>query len=167
MAKPRKNKSGLHKSVSSVLEGVSIPQGVRNWRPNDKCDSDRTDDSPADSKSNISSVFKGVPVAPDDDARLPAGKHPQNKCSGVSLAEPPNDHQTLESDRGRKHDYPEESADTDVGAEQSEFVNEVVYYRDPTLEPTRRTLGQWIQDNFFVLWEWLRHFFRRSSTKKG
>lgn len=156
MAKSRKNKAGLHKDVLSVLKDVPIPQGVRNRRPHEKSGPDRTDDSFPVLKSNVSSVFKGVPVTPGDVTRPPAGKHPQNNCSEVSPFERPNDRQTLQSDRVKKFDRPEEP----------EFVNEVVYYRDPTQEAVPRTLGQWIQDSFFAPWEWLKHLLRRFSTKK-
>ncbi len=61
MSRPGKKKGGLHKNVSSVLEGVPIPQGVRNWRPPDECGPDWTGDLSDVAKSNISSVFKGVP----------------------------------------------------------------------------------------------------------
>ena len=160
MTKPRKNKAGLHKNVSSVLEGVPIPQGVRNWRPPDECGPDWTGDSSAVPKSNISSVFKGVPIAFGDGARPPAGKHPQNNCAEVSPVETPNDRQTSQSNLVKKLDCPEESLAKAVRAKQPEFVNRVVYYRDPLEEAATRTLGQRIQDNFFAPRERLRHLFR-------
>ena len=166
MAKPTKDKTGLHKNVSSVLKGVPIPQGVCNWRPPNRCGPDQTDDSSAVSTSNISSVFKGVSVATEDVARPPAAKHPQNNGSEASLVETPNDRQTSESDLVKNHDCPEESLATDVWTEQPEFVNEVVHYRDPTMEPATRTLGQWIQDCFSAPNKWIRHLLRHSSTRK-
>ncbi len=161
MAEPEKNKVGLHKSVSSVLKGVPIPQGVRNWRPADKFGPDRTGDSSAVPKSDISSVFKGVPVAPDDDARSHVGKHPQNNCAEVSPADTPDDRQTSQSNLVKKHDCPEESLAKAVRTKQPESASRVVYYHDPIDEAATRTLGQRMQDNFFAPREWLRAIVRR------
>ena len=78
MAKSRENKSGLHKKISSVLKGVPIPQGVRDWQPPDKCEPDKTADASEAATSKISSVFKGVTAPSGDDARQPADKPAQD-----------------------------------------------------------------------------------------
>ena len=75
MAKPKNKKSGLHKNVASVLKGVAIPQGVRNWRPPGKCTPERSDDLSGVPKPDISSVFKGAPSPGGNGARQPAGEH--------------------------------------------------------------------------------------------
>ncbi len=167
MAKPRKNKAGLHKKVLSVLGGVHIPQGVRNWRPPEKCGPDRPGDPSTVPESNISSVFKGVPVAPSDAVRSPAGQHLQNDCAEVSPVETPNDRETSRSELIKQLDWPGESSAKAERTKQPESVNRVAYYRDPLEESATGTLWRQIRGNFFAPGEWLRHLFRRFSTKKG
>jgi hypothetical protein len=86
MAKSGKKKSGFHKEISSILKGVPIPQGVRNWRPPDKSDTDRADDSLSSVMSNVSSVFKGVAVPGAKRAGEPSPA-PNEDLDGVTVPE--------------------------------------------------------------------------------
>ncbi len=93
MAKSRENKSGLHKKISSVLKGVPIPQGVRDWQPPDKCEPDKTADASEAGTSKISSVFKGVTAPSGDDARQPADKPAQDQVGDRPAPAPTKERQ--------------------------------------------------------------------------
>ena len=143
MAKSKKNKAGLNKHVSSVLQGVPIPQGVYNWRPPDESRLDWGADSSAVTKSHISSVFKGVSVA--------AGEHPRNDDGEVSPVE--------------THDRPQESPAKAARTRQPEFANKVAYYRDPLEEAANQKPEQEMQNNFFAPSQWLRRLLGLFSTR--
>lgn len=152
MAKSKKNKSGLHKHVSSVLDGVPIPQGVRNWRPPEKPGPGRLDDSPVVTKSNISSVFKGVSVAPGDDIGPAVPKHLQGAAADVC---PPvkSDHRgTGRSNIVKKLDGLGESSVKAARTERPGSVDKVVHYQDPVAEAAARRLGQTMGDRFSAFW---------------
>jgi len=143
MAKAGKNKSGLHKNVSSVLKGVPIPQGVRNWRPPDKSPPGRTGDSSEVPKSNVSSVFKGAPV-PAGDGTRPTGGRPRQEehCAEVSPFDTSDDRRTSRSNLVRQLDWAEECSVEAAGTSEPESTGKVVHYHDPGVEAATRTVGQ-------------------------
>lgn len=150
MAKPRKKKSGLHKNVSSVLNGVHIPQGVHNWQPPDEFDPDRTDYSPAISEFSISSIFKGVPVPPDDDSLRPKRAYAQDHRANIPPFQPPDGIQTSQNAPVKNLDCSEEHSGDALGTEQVEFVNRVVHCRDPLFEEApKRNLWKRIREKLF------------------
>ena len=150
MAKPRKKKSGLHKNVSSVLDGVHIPHGVHNWQPPDKSDRGRTDCSPAIPESKIPSIFKGVPVPHDDDSLRPMCAHAQDHRANVPPFRPQDGIQTSQDAPVKNLDCSEESSGDALGTEQVEVVNRVVHYRDPLFEEApKRNLWERIREKLF------------------
>lgn len=149
MPKPKKNKTGLHKKISSVLKGVPIPQGVRNWRPPDKPGADQTGDSSAVPKSNTSSVFKGVPVPADNESRQPACKHEQDHPANTSPIRPQEGRQASQNNLGRKSDCTKEPTAETAGDKQVDAENRVAYYRGPPIEGSRRSLREWIWEKLF------------------
>jgi len=140
MAKAGKKKSGFHKDISSVLKGVAIPQGVRNWRP-----PDRIDDSSAPVPSNISSVFKSTPTEPDSNGNPPAELQPQNHDAERSPAEISNDRPTSRSSLITKLDCPEDSLTKAGHARKSEPEQKVVSYHDPLIETSVPSVGKQLQ----------------------
>jgi hypothetical protein len=149
MAKRRKNKSGLHKDVSSVLNGVHIPHGVHNWQPPDKFDPDRTDSSSAISESSISSIFKGVPV-PHDDSLRPTRAYAQDHRANIPPFQPQDGIQTSQNAPVKNLDCSEESSGDALGTEQVEFMSRVVHYRNPLFEEApKRNLWKRIREKLF------------------
>ena len=150
MAKRRKKKSGLHRHVSSVLKGVPIPQGVRNWRPPGKCTAERCDDSPEVPKPDVSSVFKGVSVPADDSDRAPVGDHPKNYCAEASPADVPSGRRTSRRRRPiKQHECPEESPAKAGRTGGQTSAGRVVCYHDPAEEVPRLRLRKRIWEKLF------------------
>ncbi len=129
MAKSGENKSGLHKKISSVLKGVPIPQGVRDWQPPEKCEPDKTADAPEDATSKISTVFKGVIASPDDDARQSTDKPAQDQVGERPATAPTKERQppTPPSPRAEKPHRPEKPAAKAAQPKRSDISNYVVY----------------------------------------
>jgi hypothetical protein len=149
MAEPKKNKIGLHKHVSSVLEGVRIPQGIHNWRPPDESGPDWTGDSPKTPKSAISSVFEGLSVLAADDFLMPTRKHAQDYSANIASIQTPEGGQTSPSGMAQNPDGPEESSVDALWAEQSESSKRVAYYHDPLEETPTRSLREWVREKLF------------------
>ena len=149
MAKPRKKKSGLHKAVSAVLKGVPIPQGVRNWRPPGKCTTERSGDSSEVPKPDVSSVFKGVSVPADGNARPPVGDHPQNYCAEASPADAPGGRRTSRRRPIKQREYVEESPARAGRTGDQTSAGRVVCYHDPAEEVPRLSLRKRIWEKLF------------------
>lgn len=129
MAKSGENKSGLHKKISSVLKGVPIPQGVRDWQPPDKCEPDKTADVSEAATSKISSVFKGVTAPSSDDARQPADKPAQDRAGERPAPVPTKERQppTPPSPQAEKPHRPEQPAAKTAQPKKPDISNYVVY----------------------------------------
>ena len=140
MAKPKK-KTGLHKHVSSVLDGVRIPQGVHNWRPPEESALDQTGDSPEILTASISSVFEGLSVFATNSSPEPTGENTQGYEPDTNSIQTPDGTQTSQ-------DSVTENVD-DLWIEQGESTKRVVYYRVPLEEPPRRSLRGWIRQKLF------------------
>lgn len=153
MAKHRKKKSGLHRHVSSVLKGVPIPQGVRNWHPPGECTTERSGDSPEVPKPDVSSVFKGVSVPADDSARPPVGDHPQNYCAEASPAHVPSDvpsgRRTSRRRPIKQREHLEESPAEAGRTGGQTSADRVVCYHDPAEEVPRLSLRKRIWEKLF------------------
>ena len=121
---------------------VPIPQGVRNWRPPGKCASGRTGDSSEVPKSNVSSVFKGVPVPADDGDRPHAGKTRHDCRTEVSSVGTSDDRRTSRSNLITQLDCSEESSVKGARTKDPESTGKVAYYRDPAVEAATATLGE-------------------------
>lgn len=152
MAKSEKNKSGLHKHVSSVLDGVPIPQGVRNWRPPKKSGPGRLDDSPVVPKSKISSVFKGVAVAPGDDVGPAVSKRLQGNDADVCPPVKSDYRGAGRSNIVKKLDGLGESSVKAARTERPGSVDKVVHYHDPLAEAAAGRSGQTTQNRFSAFW---------------
>jgi hypothetical protein len=148
MAKRRKKKSGLHKGISSVLKGVPIPQGVRNWRPVGKCATQRPCDSPEVPQPEVSSVFKGVSVPADGSARPPVGDHPQNSRAEASPADAPGGLRTSRRPIEQREYLEESPAKAGRTGEQTP-AGRVVCYRDPAEEVPMLSLRQRMWEKLF------------------
>jgi hypothetical protein len=148
MAKPRKNKSGFHKDISSVLKGVPIPQGVRNWQPPDRPDMDRRDDSSSPAPSNISSVFKEVPAGTDSSRDSSAEAQSKSRNTEGSSIEKPDDRKTSQSTLIKTLDCPEDSSAKTLQSEKSEPPKRVVSYRDPLTETSVPSVEEQLRGKF-------------------
>ncbi len=151
MAKPRKKRAGLHKDVSSVLEDVPIPQGVRNWQPPDEFGPDWTGDSMAVPKSNISSVFKGVPDPADNYSRQPTYEHAQAHSANGSPIQTLEDSQISQTDSAPKPDHAKEPMPEMAGGKQIGAEDHVACYHDPLVETSCRSLIRWIREKLFCV----------------
>ena len=110
MGKSQKNKAGLHKKVSSVLKGVSIPQGVHDLQPTDTSAPDKTADVSAATTSKVSSVFKDATAPSGNDARQPAGKHVQDQAGERAATAKTKNRQPPPSPRIERPHRPERPA---------------------------------------------------------
>ncbi len=150
MAKRKKKKSGFHKDISSVLKDVPIPQGVRNWRPPDTEDVDRTDDSFSPSLSRISSVFKYVSAELDSGECSSANPRPENHNAASSSAKKTDDQPTSRSSLIAKLDSTEGSLTERGQSGKSESPNRVVRYRDPLTETAVPSVEEQLRNKFGI-----------------
>ncbi|UCE50648.1 MAG: hypothetical protein JSW47_10880 [Phycisphaerales bacterium] len=137
MAKPEKKKSGFHKDISSVLKGVPIPQGVRNWRPHD-----RMDDSSEPELTNVSSVFKGADAEPDQSSSSSATPESQDHNAQASLADTTGDRAASRRTLLRKLDCPEDFSAKAEQEKQAKTANRTVYYRDRSVRTATPTVAE-------------------------
>ncbi|MBL7185099.1 MAG: hypothetical protein ISS70_02150 [Phycisphaerae bacterium] len=146
MAKSQKNKAGLHKKVSSVLKGVSIPQGVRDWQPADASAPEKTADVSAATTSKVSSVFKGVTAPSGNDARQPAGKHVQDHAGEPPATATTKDRQPPPSSQIEKPHRPEQPAAKAARPKQPKAPGHVVHSGNPQGATIKRPLRHRIKD---------------------
>ena len=123
MAKPRKNKAGLHKHVSSVLDGVRIPQGVHNWRPPDESGPHWSGNSPETPRSAISSVFDGLSPLAANDYPEPTRERAQDHLANTVSIQTPDGTQTSQDSLAKNLDGPEESLAKPLRTDQPEPAN--------------------------------------------
>jgi len=150
MAKREKKTSGFHKDISSVLKGVPIPQGVRNWRPPDKQDVDQTDGSSLPDPSRISSVFKSVPSEPDSSQISSAESQPNKQGAECSSAEKSDDRAISRGSPVRKLDPAEDSLTKAEQSAKTKTANRVVRYCDPLAETAVPSVEQQLRRKFPV-----------------
>lgn len=149
MAKPKKNKAGLHKHVSSVLEGVRIPQGVHNWRPPDESALEWTGYSPGISRSSISSVFDGLSPLAANDYPEPTRERAQDHLANTVSIQTPEADQTSHNNMADNLDSREESLAKPLRTDQPEPAYRVAYYRELPEEAPRRSLWERVRERLF------------------
>lgn len=147
MAKSGKKKSGFHKDISSVLKGVPIPQGVRNWRPPDTSEKDRADDSSLSELSNISSVFKGI-TTESDHSRSTAEPQTQSYNTELYPAELPDEHPESRVSLITKLDCSEDSSTKAKQVKKHRPANRVASYCDPLMDIAAPSVGEQLQDEY-------------------
>lgn len=142
MAKSKKKKSGFHKDIATVLKDVPIPQGVRNWRPPDKSDTDRRDDSLSSTMWQISSVFKGIASRCDCEDSQPAEQLSQIDNTENNSADTTNEYPSLRCKLITNLDCPKDSPTQGWETEKPRPTNRVVCYRDPQMEMAMLAFGE-------------------------